>query len=178
MSQTSKKVTRWRHRTKKRLVEAFGGKCCICGFDSWIEAFEFHHLDPTIKQGKVIEIANNWSKIIEEARKCIMICSNCHKGVHGGHINIPDNAQRFNEDFAEYRVKKEDTDECPVCKGRKLIYQITCSKICGAKMRYNIDWELFDLLKMYKEYGTYTAVAKKVGCSDTTIRKRILKLKN
>ena len=46
---SSKSVTECRRRRKSDLVRVLGGKCIICGFDGFIEALEFHHLDPTKK---------------------------------------------------------------------------------------------------------------------------------
>lgn len=39
----------FRIRRKKKLIELFGKKCCICGYDKIIEALEFHHIDANQK---------------------------------------------------------------------------------------------------------------------------------
>lgn len=28
---------------------------------------------------------------INEARKCILVCANCHRGIHAGYYQVPDN---------------------------------------------------------------------------------------
>ena len=59
-------------------------KCSICPEDDPV-CLEFHHRDPG---GKDIELSravrNGWSKerILREAAKCDVICSNCHKKLH------------------------------------------------------------------------------------------------
>lgn len=75
-------VTKWRKRTKELVVEEAGGCCSHCGYDKCINALEFHHIDPN---NKIDSIASLISKarpikmIREEASKCILLCSNCHK---------------------------------------------------------------------------------------------------
>ena len=42
-----------RNNMKKQAVKILGGKCCICGYDRCIDALEFHHKDPSIKERQV-----------------------------------------------------------------------------------------------------------------------------
>jgi 5-methylcytosine-specific restriction endonuclease McrA len=109
MSKSSEAVKRWRKNTKARMVEAMGGKCQICSYDKTHKALEFHHIDPTEKEMAFGETrANNvkWAKLVEELRKCILLCSNCHKEVHEGITQLPQKFNSFNEDFAEYKNTK------------------------------------------------------------------------
>ncbi len=77
-------VTKCRQGLKKRLVEHFGGKCSICGYDKCIAALEFHHKDTSAKEFAVS--ANNttksYAKLLVEAEKCVLICANCHRELH------------------------------------------------------------------------------------------------
>ena len=43
-------VTRWRRRTKQKLVEEAGGACLLCGYDKHPRALHFHHLNPDEKR--------------------------------------------------------------------------------------------------------------------------------
>lgn len=45
-------VSAWRQRAKQRLVEEAGGRCQICGYDRYIGALQFHHLDPSAKRSR------------------------------------------------------------------------------------------------------------------------------
>ena len=37
-------------RRKTNLIKLFDSKCCICGFNSFQEALEFHHINPEEKE--------------------------------------------------------------------------------------------------------------------------------
>ena len=65
-----------------------GGKCERCGYDKYLGALDFHHIDPNEKE---LTIGNRDFKLkdcIEETKKCILICSNCHREFHAGLWNI------------------------------------------------------------------------------------------
>lgn len=65
-----------------KIKEAHGGKCIRCGYDKCLKALEFHHIDPNKKD---FTISNDYFKLldaVEESKKCILICSNCHKEFH------------------------------------------------------------------------------------------------
>ena len=65
-----------------KLKEAKGGKCIKCGYNKCLKALEFHHLDPRQKD---FTISNDRFKIadaVAESKKCILLCSNCHKELH------------------------------------------------------------------------------------------------
>lgn len=47
---TYQRVKDYRQRVKERLVEIFGGKCQVCGYNKAISALEFHHLNPEEKE--------------------------------------------------------------------------------------------------------------------------------
>lgn len=76
---------------KLELIELFGGKCEKCGYDKNISAFDFHHKNPYEKNFE-IKIQNIKSKsdeeILEEAMKCMLLCSNCHRELHSPYTEI------------------------------------------------------------------------------------------
>lgn len=61
-----------------------GGSCIICGYDRCIKALEFHHINPSEKEFTISSDIIKVKEAIEESRKCILICSNCHKEIHAG----------------------------------------------------------------------------------------------
>lgn len=70
-------VNKWFEDYKKDL------KCEICGEERWW-VLDFHHKDPQFKEGNVSTFLQNCSKskIIEEIKKCSVLCSNCHRDLH------------------------------------------------------------------------------------------------
>lgn len=68
---------------KEQAVEHMGGKCLLCPYDNPI-ALEFHHTNPREKDFE-ISSSTSWSRIVEELKKCVLVCSNCHKEIHAGY---------------------------------------------------------------------------------------------
>ena len=90
-----------RRRYRNRLVKAFGGKCGICGYDRCIRNLAFHHVDPKKKTFSFGAYQSKpWKEISDEARKCVMLCHNCHGEVHHGLITNLDGCPRFDEAIA------------------------------------------------------------------------------
>ena len=77
-------VVEWRRRTKARLVELHGGRCIRCGYAGHVAALVFHHRDPSTKTFaiSVDGVPRAWSRLVEEAAKCDLLCANCHREVH------------------------------------------------------------------------------------------------
>ena len=47
--------------------------------------WEFHHMDPLKKEVTVTQLlANSWPLILEEIKKCVLLCANCHRIIHYG----------------------------------------------------------------------------------------------
>ena len=60
-----------------------GGCCELCGYNKYLGALQWHHLDPTIKEysiGKRRGLKEETLK--EELDKCQLLCANCHAEVH------------------------------------------------------------------------------------------------
>lgn len=78
-----------RKSNKKNLVSLLGGCCKVCGYSKCLEALEFHHVDPTKKDGQVslmISTSELTSETIAEVNKCYLLCANCHREFHAGLI--------------------------------------------------------------------------------------------
>jgi len=72
-------------KRKEELIEMSGGKCSVCGYSKCIDALVFHHKDETTKLfGLALNMlwSKNWTLILEEFKKCILLCSNCHIELH------------------------------------------------------------------------------------------------
>lgn len=87
---SNKKTISRQIKKKLKCVEYKGGKCCICDYNKYIGALEFHHLDPSKKDFDIGSMQRNSFKRVEpELKKCILVCSNCHREIHAGLIIIP-----------------------------------------------------------------------------------------
>ena len=79
-------VTNFRQRIKIALVGANNGKCAICGIKDSVVIYDFHHLNPKMKSFGLASSVTTRSKqaYADEAKKCAMLCSNCHRKVEIG----------------------------------------------------------------------------------------------
>lgn len=68
--------------------EQRGGKCQRCGYNNYKGALEFHHIDPSQKDFTVGDRDFKLKDCVEETKKCVLICANCHREVHAGLWNI------------------------------------------------------------------------------------------
>ena len=83
------KVRKWKKKYREKIKERITKYklkkgCKICSYNKCPDALEFHHLD---KDKKIFGISvqhfyYSWKKILKEIKKCILLCSNCHKELH------------------------------------------------------------------------------------------------
>jgi hypothetical protein len=70
-------------RLKQQCVEYKGGRCEICGYNRYIGALEFHHLDPEQKDFSISHTRlTTFEKVKSELDKCRLVCANCHREIH------------------------------------------------------------------------------------------------
>ena len=86
----SEAVAKRRRRVKAILVEEAGGACARCGFAEHPAALEFHHVDPMTKKFALARagVTRSLDKARAEARKCVLLCSNCHALVEAGVASV------------------------------------------------------------------------------------------
>lgn len=83
-------VSARRRRVKEILVADAGGACVLCGYDRFIGALEFHHLDRDQKRFALSHrgVARSLERARGEAKKCVLVCSNCHAEIEGGMATV------------------------------------------------------------------------------------------
>jgi transposase len=88
------RVAQRRRTIKRKLVEEAGGQCLICGYDRCQQVLEFHHLDPDLKEFQLSHngATRSLARSRAEARKCILLCANCHREVEAGIAALPLNS--------------------------------------------------------------------------------------
>ena len=83
-------VTRRHQKIKRILVEEAGGGCVVCGYDRTVVNLHFHHVDPSKKKfGVNTGRGKSLATYREEARKCVLVCANCHGEIETGLIPCP-----------------------------------------------------------------------------------------
>jgi cytochrome c553 len=83
-------VLRRKRKVKQVLVEEAGGRCRVCGYDRCIGNLVFHHVDPGAKRfGLDTSSGKSLAAFREEARKCVLVCANCHGEIEAGLIPSP-----------------------------------------------------------------------------------------
>jgi len=87
----SEAVSRRRREIKAILVAEAGGRCALCGYDRWIGALQFHHVDPSKKRFSLglRGVARSLDTVRAEAAKCVLLCATCHAEVEGGVVPCP-----------------------------------------------------------------------------------------
>lgn len=142
------KTAIFRRRRNQRCLKSFGGKCGICGYNKCKAALAFHHL---AKKTFLISDSRirSWERIVEELRKCVLLCENCHREIHVGITELPKNIRRFDESYATYvtahgrlvgsAALKERICTCAYC-AKSFPYTAKlkrkfCSKVCTGLSR-------------------------------------------
>ncbi len=83
-------VTRRHRKVRLQLIAEAGGACAVCGYDRCILNLHFHHVDPSQKSfGMSLASGRALAAYQEEARKCVLLCANCHGEVEAGLIDSP-----------------------------------------------------------------------------------------
>jgi hypothetical protein len=73
-------------KLKQDAINYKGGCCQKCGYNKYNGALEFHHIDPTQKDFTIahLKLTTFNETIKKELDKCILVCANCHREIHGG----------------------------------------------------------------------------------------------
>jgi transposase len=84
-------VKAWRRKLRRILIEEAGGACALCGYARVPAALQFHHIDPSTKEFALSRegVTRSLARAREEARKCVLLCANCHAEVEAGFAQLP-----------------------------------------------------------------------------------------
>ncbi len=85
---TTQQVVDRQRKLKGLAIEYKGGSCVKCGYSKYNGALEFHHLDPNEKDFTIshMKLYAFTDEIKKELDKCILVCANCHREIHGNII--------------------------------------------------------------------------------------------
>ena len=86
----SEAVTLRRRRVKEILVSEAGGRRALCRYDRYVGAPQFHHLEPGHKRFSLGDagLTRSLTKARQEARKCALVCANCHAELEAGRASM------------------------------------------------------------------------------------------
>lgn len=160
---------------KTNLISIFGSKCCICGFNAYQEALEFHHVKAEDKSFSISSRPTiSIQEQIEELRKTICVCANCHRGIHGNYIDVPENWQSFfNEEIAQQLLENSyiyGGHKCEVC-GKPIHRNAKKCIECSHKDLYRTEHPTREQLKDEIRTTPFTQLGKKYGVTDNAVRK-------
>ena len=173
-------VSKHRQKRKNQLVKIIGGKCCVCGYSKAISALEFHHLNPSQKEYQLS--SGNCRSIqedLKEAKKCILVCSNCHKEIHQGLIDNTKLKSSFNEEIAqevlnEYQDKKIKKEKvCPRC-GKVITRTAQYCENCFNELRKEKNAQIRpsrEELKKLIRTTSFVKIGEQYCVTDNAIRK-------
>lgn len=77
-----------RQKKQTELLYSLKKPCIVCGEKEPV-CIDFHHVNPEEKEftiGKCRGRSKEW--LINEISKCVCLCSNCHRKVHAGLIDL------------------------------------------------------------------------------------------
>lgn len=97
---------------RKATIAGLGGQCRICGYKKCYKALDTHHIDPKNKNFTMSKMQGlKKETIIEEARKTILLCANCHREVENCNKNIQNlklifSKEEFEREWEKHSHKK------------------------------------------------------------------------
>ena len=155
----SEAVQKRRDHTKLLALAYKGNKCQCCGYNKYAGALEFHPINPNEKDFGISTkgYTRSWERNKQELDKCVLVCSNCHREIHGGIIPCP--TEIIKDDEAVLKLNQSFR------KSTKSVEKdiIKVNKITRP------DKET--LINDFKEYKTFTALGRLYGVSDNAVRK-------
>lgn len=83
-------VTRRHQKVRRTLIAEAGGACALCGYNRCLVSLHFHHVDPAMKSFPMTAaVSKSLSSMRAEAKKCVLLCANCHGEVEAGVVLSP-----------------------------------------------------------------------------------------
>ena len=164
-----------RERLKERIVYVMGGKCQCCGYNKCQSALELHHINPQEKEFTVSANTNrSWQSIVQEIKKCTLVCANCHREIEADLIESPQCS--FNQEKADevsQLIQDSKTHKIYYCQncGKEVFKGSTYCPECAHQMQRKVERPSREDLKQLIRTIPFTQIAQKYGVSDNAIRK-------
>lgn len=164
-------VQKRREVLKRKAVDYLGGKCCICGYNNYIGSLDFHHINPSEKDFGISEsgITRSWEDIKKELDKCILVCANHHREIHGGLIDIHNyiiNKQIVDKE----EVKTSQSNTCKKCGKTIDKYSTYCNE-CAGIVRRKVEWPNREELKQLIRIKSFSEIGRDYGVEGNSVKK-------
>ena len=150
MTKKSKSMFILRWAKKIKLINSLGGCCQHCR-NTNIEQLTFHHTNPKTKSQNITNlIQNRFSEALKEAKKCLLLCENCHRKIHNKISPSKDLRSTKNKElFLEYK----QTNKCKQCNKT---YPITTLDF------HHTNNKLLTLAKINTRFSTSKPITKTI----------------
>lgn len=159
-------------KRKLEAIEIKGGSCIKCGYNKNISALDFHHIEPDKKnyQLDVRHFSNTSIEKLEiELKKCILLCSNCHREEHNPSLNltIVKNSIEIKK-INKVSFKDKCGRKCNVCDNRflKSKGKLFCSEKCrNNNKNYPSIQEIteqHEILKSWQKVADFFNITRKI----------------
>ena len=159
---------RWADR-KIRAITLFGGKCSVCSYCKNFAALDFHHADPSTKDFMWTTMKlRPWQDVVNELKKCVLLCRNCHAEYHYPQWNNPQTCDLHDNDSLNRSILP--TGECPNCA--KPVYGTKyCSDKCAHYASRRAKRPRRKTLIRKLATMSWTAIGREYKVSDSAVRK-------
>lgn len=162
---------------KQRIIKVMGGKCSICGYNKCHKALELHHINPEEKEFTFSKdmLCNSWEKLVQELKKCTLLCANCHREVHSDMLNyelktsfIEENADKITDEIDQ--IKSKTLFYCNNCGKEVSLGNDRCPECYHISQRIVNRPEREELKNKIKSYS-FCEISRQYNVSDNAIRK-------
>ena len=159
-----KDVINFRRRIKLALIQAFNDECQVCHHTYEPAIYEFHHIQPELKSFGLGSGSTTRAKsaYAEEAKKCCMVCANCHRLIEYGEKEYT-LTSNFNENVYYNTVNQliQQNQEQAKVKKKENVLRINPSR---------------EQLKQDIRTMSFAAIGRKYNTSDNQIRRWCTKM--
>ena len=182
----NKKYKKWQRKARKerkiKLIIMLGGKCSKCGYNKNYAALDFHHKNMDEKEEKSFGVSSKgmlskWSKLVEETKKCVLLCANCHREEHNKICLLPDGLNNCNSQqitfcrMKSYFEPKEEPKKYYCKCGKEVWYGSKMCSVCSHKKLRRVERPAKEeLIKLIRDKPV-THIGKIFGVSDNAVRK-------
>jgi hypothetical protein len=99
---------------KLALIKLNGNCCKTCGYNKNLAVLQFHHVGSKSFGLDVHNIANSsWSTVLEESKKCILLCSRCHQEHHHPELELELLMKEYGDDVDKFIIASNTGNKKP-----------------------------------------------------------------